>query len=77
MALGPVKRYLIGHTIGSDWEIVIYVGDTGYAHHVGTTEAQVLIDVLRNEAPIWYDPDTGHLRTAYETPGEGEIVHQA
>ena len=73
MALGEIKRYLVGHTIGSDWEIVIYVGDTGYSHHVGPAEAQVLIDVLRNEdRPLWYDPDTGHIRTHYELPGEGE-----
>jgi hypothetical protein len=73
MALGLVKRYLVGHTIGSDWEVVIYVGDIGYAHHLGAAEAEALIDVLRNEGPIWYDPDTRHLRTAYETPKEGEI----
>lgn len=73
MAMGQIKRYLVGHTVGSDWEIVIYVGDTGYSHRVGSAEAMVLIDVLRHEeGPLWYDPDTGHLRTHYERPGEPE-----
>ena len=39
---------------------------------VEPTTAVYLADMLRNEKPVWFDPDTGKLRTAREEVGEEE-----
>ena len=35
-------------------------------------EFQVMIDLLRNESPIWWDSRTGKLSAGLESVGEGE-----
>jgi hypothetical protein len=39
----------------------------------GAEEMQLLVDLLRNEYPIWYDSSKKTIRTGHwETVGEGE-----
>ncbi|MCW8795776.1 MAG: hypothetical protein OQK67_01775 [Chlorobium sp.] len=35
-------------------------------------EFQVIISMLRNEKPLWFDTKAHHLRTGSEPVGEGE-----
>lgn len=35
-------------------------------------EFQVVVSMLRNEKPLWFDTDVKHLRTGSEPVGEGE-----
>jgi hypothetical protein len=35
-------------------------------------EFQVIVSMLRNEKPLWFDTDVKHLRTGSEPVGEGE-----
>jgi len=35
-------------------------------------EFQVIISMLRNEKPLWFDTKVHHLRTGSEPVGEGE-----
>ncbi|ASQ89705.1 hypothetical protein CHL67_01120 [Prosthecochloris sp. GSB1] len=35
-------------------------------------EFQVVISMLRNEKPLWFDTEVLHLRTGSEPVGEGE-----
>ena len=39
---------------------------------VPAQDALFLADMLRNEHPVFYDPDTGALASDKETVGEGE-----
>jgi len=36
------------------------------------TEFQIVVDLLRNEKPVWWDEATGRLYAHYEPVGEGE-----
>ncbi|MCG8342187.1 MAG: hypothetical protein MI684_05050 [Chlorobiales bacterium] len=36
------------------------------------SEFQVVISMLRNEKPLWFDTEAHHLRTGSEPVGEGE-----
>ncbi|MDT9546443.1 MAG: hypothetical protein HQ516_04195 [Chlorobium sp.] len=35
-------------------------------------EFQVIVSMLRNEKPLWYETEAKHLRTGNEPTGEGE-----
>ncbi len=75
MARKEVATYLVGHTIGGGTEIDIrYVGG-GTADailNLPAAEAMLLIDLLRNEKPIFYDSAIKHLQTSVEAVGEGD-----
>jgi hypothetical protein len=36
------------------------------------TEFQIVVDLLRNEKPVWWDEPTGRLFASQEPVGEGE-----
>ncbi len=36
------------------------------------SEFQVVVSMLRNEKPLWFDTEVHHLRTGSEPVGEGE-----
>ena len=43
---------------------------------VPADEALFLADMLRNEKPVLFDPDTGGIATRKEEVGEGEISQE-
>lgn len=70
----PVTSYVVYHEVGGTTEIVIYVqSGIGYSHQkLSNEQAQHLLDILRNEKPLYYDPSKKALKTGYEPPGEAE-----
>ena len=44
----------------------------GALHPDSPAEAMLLLDVLRNEKPVYYSPEGGLLMTGVEPVGEGE-----
>ncbi len=74
---GPelVTKYVVWHSIANQsTEIVIYVqSNTGYSQqNLSYDQAAFLIDILRSEKPLWYNPSQRSLQTGYEPPGEAE-----
>jgi hypothetical protein len=41
---------------------------------IPANEAPFLVDLLRNEKPVYFDPESGAIATGKETVGEGEIA---
>jgi hypothetical protein len=72
--LQQVTNYVVYHEVGATTEITIYL-QSGVGHSVRPLrldEAQYMLDILRNEKPLFYDPAKRALRTSYEPPGEAE-----
>lgn len=42
------------------------------ASFASPTEFQIVVDLLRNEKPVWWDEATGRLFASNEPVGEGE-----
>ena len=74
MPLQPVARYY------SRWDLDNHNGRITLYSPANTTldnrvysdpeEFQVIVGMLRNEKPLWFDPATKHLRTGYSGAGE-------
>lgn len=67
-----VTVYGVRHTIGGS--TVIFLGQEGkfYQYEVPLDEARFLLDLLRNEKPIYINPLTRTLSTSTEPVGEAE-----
>jgi hypothetical protein len=69
-----IKGYHVRHSIGQQ-SLIVLTYDGGEAVSlpaVSATEAHHLVDLLRNEKPIWYDAAKRELITSVEPVGEGE-----
>ena len=74
MALIPIARYY------SRWELDNHDGRIALYDAVNTQldnrvynnaeEFQLIVDLLRNEKPLWIDTAVGHLRTGFGATGE-------
>ena len=67
-----VSVYGVRHTIGG--KTSLFVGDAGkyFQYDVSLEEARFLVDLLRNEKPIYLDPQRRIISTSTEPIGEGE-----
>ena len=83
MAWVAVASYYVRYNTKENQPVVgIYYREGGnaegrmVAQHFPMTAADALfaIDMLRNEGPIFFDPDSGALASGKETVGEGEPV---
>ncbi len=82
MALTQIARYYSRWDLDShNGRIALYNASNAVLDNrtfANPEEFQVIIDLLRNEKPLWYDSATKHLRTGYgangEPVGEGETV---
>ncbi|MEO1263201.1 MAG: hypothetical protein AAFZ15_30605 [Bacteroidota bacterium] len=70
-----VEQYKIFYRhINESGAVHLIVSDgTGYHYNFhSATEASLLLDILRNESPVYYDPHHELLATGLEEVGEGE-----
>ena len=72
-----VNKYVIHHWVGG--KTLIQLGVEGGDYHGipqieldDLQEARFIIDVLRNEKPVYYNPDSQRLRSGEEPVGEEE-----
>jgi hypothetical protein len=78
MTYKPISRYRIayfksGPKAGkTDIVVVFEEGDSYTFDGLAPDAAHHLIDLLRNEKPIWVDPESGTLAVADEPVGAGE-----
>ncbi len=76
MALNQVHNYSIWHQAGSAKAEIRLLLDTGSAATISNlplTSASFMIDMLRNEQPIYWDSVARLLYTSsWEAVGEGE-----
>ena len=74
MGLTKVVRYYSRWDLDDhDGRIVLY--DAGNKQldnrtYSDPTEFGVIVDMLRREAPLWFDDDVNHLRTGFGPTGE-------
>ena len=73
-----VARYRIAYiptgSKANQTEIIVYFEDGTYYHYEGLSPeaGHHLVDMLRNERPIWVDPQNGVFVVADEPVGSGE-----
>jgi hypothetical protein len=83
MAWVAVASYYVRYNTKESQPVVgIYYRESGnaegrlLAQHfpMSAQDALFTADMLRNEAPIFFDPDTGALASGKEGVGEGEVL---
>jgi hypothetical protein len=68
-----VAFFKTGPKAGKTDIVVVFDDGDQYTYEALSSEtAHHLVDLLRNEAPIWVDPDTGSFAVADEPVGSGE-----
>lgn len=74
MALKQVARYYTRWDLDNhDGRIALYdSSNKAIDNRVYTNpeEFQVIVGMLRNEKPLWFDPSAKHLRTGFGATGE-------
>jgi hypothetical protein len=74
MALEQVARYYSRWDLDShNGRIALYdAGNSTIDNRVynDPEEFQVIVGILRNERPLWFDTNTKHLRTGFGSTGE-------
>lgn len=67
-----VDVYGVRHTIGE--KTSLFLGHSGryFEYTVTPEEARFLVDLLRNEKPIYHNPVRRAISTSTEPVGEGE-----
>ena len=83
MAWIPVASYYLRYnTVDQQPVVGIYYAENGKtggkmtAQHfpLPAGDALYLADLLRNEGPVYYNPETGALASGKEATGEGEML---
>lgn len=74
MAKKLVTQYAVFHSVGGVSDINVYYdgGGADTMFSLPFAEAGYIIDILRNEKPIYYDAVLKRLSTSFETVGDGE-----
>jgi hypothetical protein len=74
MAWKEVKKYSVNwRPEENKGYIVVYYETYGFGIWVDSVqELSFMVDLLRNEEPIYFNPDTKQLNTSLEEVGEGE-----
>lgn len=76
MAWQQIVNYAVFHTVGSGVSISVYYpggnGNTTVFQNLTLEEARFVIDILRNESPVYLDEVQRRLKTGMEPVGEGE-----
>jgi hypothetical protein len=74
MALTQISRYYSRWDLDNhDGRIALYdIGNNELDNRTYTNpdEFQLIVDLLRNEAPLWFDTVAKHLRTGFGATGE-------
>ena len=72
MGYQKVSVYGVRHTIGG--RTSVFLGEDGkyFQYEVTIEEARFLVDLLRNESPIYLDPELKLISTSTEPIAEGE-----
>lgn len=82
MAWIPVSSYYLRYnTVDKQPVVGIYYAEKGaqggkmISQHfpLPAADALFMADLLRNEGPVYYNPETGALASGKEATGEGEI----
>lgn len=69
-----VTQYAVFHNVGGTTSVNVYY-DGGGADSIADipiAEASYIIDLLRNEKPVYYDAGLKRMSTSFEPVGEGE-----
>ena len=74
MAWKLVKNYSVNwRPAENTGYVVVYYENYGFGIWVDSVqELSFMVDLLRNEKPIYFDPNTKQLNTSLEEVGEGE-----
>jgi hypothetical protein len=75
MARKLVSQYAVFHQVGGKTAVVLYYqqGEPDALRDLDLREAAFIVDLLRNEKPISFDPESRQLSTHSPEPvGEGE-----
>ena len=78
MSYKPITRYRVayfktGPKAGCSDIVVVFEDGSQYTFEALPSDtAHHLVDLLRNEAPLWVDAETGTLVVADEPVGSGE-----
>lgn len=69
-----IKNYSIVHSIGGYSAIILYLenGEKLTFDSIPISEARYLVDILRNEKPVWWDNVKKYIISYMEPVGEGE-----
>jgi hypothetical protein len=74
MALEPVARYYARWDLDNhDGRIALYDPANNYLDnrvYSDREEFQLIVGLLRNEKPLWFDTSAKHLRTGFGASGE-------
>ncbi len=74
MALTQVARYYSRWDLDNhDGRIALYDASDNVLDnrtYTNPDEFQVIVGILRNEKPLWFDSSTKHLRTGFGSTGE-------
>jgi hypothetical protein len=74
MARKLVIQYAVFHNVGGLSAINMYYdgGGADTINDLGIAEASYILDLVRNEKPVYYDAVLKRLSTSFENVGEGE-----
>lgn len=77
MAAKMVEKYQLGwqHKAHKGSLVLLFQGG-GFKQldNLLAQDYQAMVDLLRNEAPVWYDDNQSVLASTHEMVGEGEPV---
>jgi hypothetical protein len=70
-----VVKYVIQHIVKAKTRLVLHhpSGQPSIIEDLSVNEASMIIDMLRNEQPVYYNPQNRLINTTEEWTGEGEI----
>lgn len=78
MTYKPITRYRVAYFHSgprAGWTDIVVMFEDGSQfafENLGPDAAHHLVDLLRNEKPIWVDPETSTFAVADEPVGSGE-----
>jgi hypothetical protein len=74
MPITPIVRYYSRWSVvNHDGRLALYDANNLIVDnrtYTNPDEFRLIMDVLRNEKPLWFDTDTGHLSTGYGAAAE-------
>ena len=75
MAAKTIDKYQLAWQYSSNRGAIVLLFSGGGAKQINGLafqDYQAMVDILRNEKPVWYDEGQSLLATAHELVGEGE-----
>lgn len=77
MATSKIEKYQMAWNAGKNEGVLILLMEDGHTvnqHIDSAAEGMFLVDLLRNEDPVFYDATSDVILTGFEPVGEGEYA---